>query len=118
MHSLSHKQVLSDYSSGASGLPWDVDAATMLENFHSYAMALYRIGAAEAACSKRQRAAFRLAKWLFDMGDGARLSVSQQVECEWSEARAPRLVSDLECLWARSLRARDRSGERCRAGLE
>ncbi len=47
--------------------------ATMLENFHSYAMALYRVGAAEAVGSKLQRAAFRLAQWLFDMGDGARL---------------------------------------------
>ena len=45
----------------------------MLENFHSYAMALYRIGAAEVAGSKRQRAAFPLAQWLFDMGDGTRL---------------------------------------------
>ncbi len=70
----SHKKVLIDYCSGASGLPWAVDAATMLENVHSYAMALYRIGAAEAAGSKRHRAAFRLAQWLFDMGDGARLS--------------------------------------------
>ena len=73
MHKHSHKNVTIDYSSGASWLPWAVDAATMLENFHSYAMALYRIGAAEAAGSKRQRAAFRLAQWLFDMGDGARL---------------------------------------------
>ena len=73
MHSHSHKHVMIDYSSGASGLPWAVYAATMLENFHSYAMALYRIGAAEAADSKRQRAAFRLAESLFDMGDGARL---------------------------------------------
>ena len=73
MHSHSHKNVMIDYSSGASGLPWEVDAATMLENFHSYAMALYSIGAAEAAGSKRQRAAFRLAQCLFDMGDGARL---------------------------------------------
>ena len=72
-HKHSHNQVMIDYSSGASGLPWAVDAATMLENFHSYAMALYRIGAAETAGSKRQRAAFRLAQWLFDMGDGARL---------------------------------------------
>jgi hypothetical protein len=55
------------------GLPWAVDVATMLENFHSYAMALYRVGAAEAVGSKLQRAAFRLAQWLFDMGDGARL---------------------------------------------
>ena len=73
MHKHSHKPVLIDYSSGASGLPRAVDAATMLENFHSYAMALYRIGAAEAAGSQRQRAAFRPAQWLFDMGDGARL---------------------------------------------
>jgi hypothetical protein len=77
MHSHSHKQVLIDCSSGASRLPWAVDAAMMLENFHSYAMALYRIGAAEAAGSKRQRAAFRLAKWLFDMGNGARLPACQ-----------------------------------------
>jgi hypothetical protein len=67
-HSHSHKKVLIDYTSGAIGLPWAVDAATKLENFHSYAMALYRIGAAEAAGSKRQRAAFRLAQWLFDRG--------------------------------------------------
>ena len=62
-----------DFRTGASGLPWAVDAATMLENYHSYAMALYRIGAAEAAGSKRQRAAFRLVESIFDMGDGARL---------------------------------------------
>jgi hypothetical protein len=56
MHKHSHKNVMIDYSSA-------VDAATMLENFHwhYYAMALYRIGAAEAPGSKRQRAAFRLA---------------------------------------------------------
>ncbi len=73
MQKHSHKKVLIDFSSGASGLPWEVDAATMLENFHSYAMALYRIGAAQAAGSKRQRAAFRLVESIFDMGDGARL---------------------------------------------
>ena len=72
-HKHSHKNVLIDYSSGAYGLPWAVDAATVLENFHSYAMALYRIGAAEAAGSKRQRAAFRLVESIFDMGDGAKL---------------------------------------------
>ena len=78
-HKHSHKNEMIDFSSesGASGLPWEVDAATMLENFHSYAMALYCIGAAEAAGSKRQRAAFRLAQWLFDMGDGARLPACQ-----------------------------------------
>ncbi len=72
-HKHSHKNVMIDFSSGASGLPWEVDAATMLENYHSYAMALYSIGAAEAAGSKRQRAAFRLVESIFDMGDGAKL---------------------------------------------
>ncbi len=73
IHKHSHKNVLIDFRSGASGPPWEVDAATMLENFHSYAMALYRVGAAEAAGSKRQRAAFRLVESIFDMGDGAKL---------------------------------------------
>ena len=68
-----HRKMLIDYSSGSGGVPWAVDAAAMLENFHAYAMALYRIGADEAAGSKRQRAAFRLAQSPFDMGDGARL---------------------------------------------
>jgi hypothetical protein len=57
MHKHSHKNVMIDYSSGASGLQWAVDAATMLENFHSYAMALYRIGAAETAGAAVGRAA-------------------------------------------------------------
>ena len=68
-----HRKMLNDYSSGSGGLPWAVDAAAMLENFHAYAMALYGIGADQEVGSKRQRAAYRLAQWLFDMGDGARL---------------------------------------------
>ncbi len=69
-----HRPVLIDYSSGCH---WA--AVTMLENFHScaiiVAMGLDRIGAAEAGGSKRQRVAYRLAKWLFDtgVGDGAGL---------------------------------------------
>jgi hypothetical protein len=46
----------------------------MLENFHSYAMALYRI---ECRGGGLEAAAGRLAEWLFDMGDGSRLLASE-----------------------------------------
>ena len=52
-----------------------VDAATMLEAFHSYAYELYLIGKEQGVGSKRQQAVFKLAKWLFDRGDGARLTM-------------------------------------------
>ena len=77
MHKHSHKNVLIDYSSGPLGCRGPSMRRRCSRTFHSYAMALYRIGAAEAAGSKRQRAAFRLAESLFDMGDGARLPARQ-----------------------------------------
>ncbi len=52
-----------------------VDAATMLETFLSYAYELYLIGKEQGAGSKRQQAVFKLTKWLFDRGDGARLTM-------------------------------------------
>ncbi len=39
-----------------------VDAATMLEGFHSYGQELYRIGKEQQQGSKRQNAVFMLAK--------------------------------------------------------
>ena len=56
-----------------------VDAATMLEAFHSYAYELYLIGKEQGAGSKRQQAVFKLAKWLFDTGDRARLTAGLQL---------------------------------------
>ena len=53
-----------------------VDAATMLEGFHSYAQQLYLIGEAQEPGSNRQKVPFALAKWFFDTGDRARLTVS------------------------------------------
>ena len=68
-----HRNLLIDYSSGFEALPWAVDAATMLEGFHSYAEELYLIGEQQVQGSRLQRAVYTMAKWLFDMGDGARL---------------------------------------------
>ena len=48
-----------------------VDVATMLEGFHSYAYELFLIGKAQTAGSKKQRAVYTLARWLFVKGDGA-----------------------------------------------
>jgi hypothetical protein len=68
-----HRNLLIDYSSGFEALPWAVDAATMLEGFHSDAEELFLIGEQEVQGSRLQRAIYTMAKWLFDMGDGARL---------------------------------------------
>ncbi len=62
-----------DFSSSFAPLPLAVDAATMLEVFHNYAHQLYLIGKRQSPGSQRQKAVITLAKWLFDMGDGARL---------------------------------------------
>jgi hypothetical protein len=43
----------------------------MLEVFHSYAYELFVIGQAQVAGSKKQRAVYTLARWLFIKGDGA-----------------------------------------------
>jgi hypothetical protein len=48
----------------------------MLEGFHSYAQELYLIGKEQDAGSNRQKVPFALAKWFFDTGDRARLTVS------------------------------------------
>jgi hypothetical protein len=53
-----------------------VDAATMLEAFHNYGQERYFIGKEQDEGSKKQRASFMLAKWFFDTGDRARLTVS------------------------------------------
>ncbi len=54
-----------------------VDASTMLEAFHIYRQELHRIGKRQPQGSQRQKAAFILAKWLFDMDrDRARLTRS------------------------------------------
>ena len=45
----------------------------MLEGFHSYAQELYLIGKEHDEGSKRRKAVFNLAKWLFHRGDGASL---------------------------------------------
>ena len=41
----------------------------MIEAFHSCAYELYLIGKEQDAGSKRQRAVFKLAEWLFDRGE-------------------------------------------------
>ena len=56
-----------------------VDASTMLEAFHIYRQELHRIGKRQPQPegSLRLKAAFILAKWLFDMDrDRARLTRS------------------------------------------
>ena len=68
-----HKNLLIDYSSGSEPLPWAVDAATLLGGFNSFAEELFLIGEQEVQGSRLQRAIYTMAKWLFDMGDGARL---------------------------------------------
>ncbi len=54
-----------------------VDAATMREALRSYAYELYLIGnlKEQDAGSKRQRAVFKLAEWIFVAGDRARLTM-------------------------------------------
>jgi hypothetical protein len=70
-----HKDALINYTSGFEPLPWAVDAATMLEAFHSYATELYLIGEQQVPGSRLQRAVYTIAKWLFVKGDGARLTM-------------------------------------------
>ncbi len=70
----SHTPEMIDFVSCFEPQSLAVDAATMLEAFHSYAYELYLIGKEQAEGSKRQKAVFKLAKWFFDRGDGARLT--------------------------------------------
>ena len=65
-----------DFLSSFRPLSLAVDAATMLEAFHNYGQERYFIGKEQDEGSKKQRAAFMLAKWFFDTGDRARLTVS------------------------------------------
>ena len=53
-----------------------VDAATMLEAFNNYGLERYLIGKEQDEGSKKQRAAFMLAKWFFDTGDRVGLATS------------------------------------------
>jgi hypothetical protein len=62
-----------DFSSSFAPVPLAVDAATMLEAFHSYGQELHRIGKRQPQGSQRRKATFVLAKWFFDTGDRARL---------------------------------------------
>ena len=62
-----------DFSSIFAPLPLAVDAATM---FHNYAYQLYLIGKRQSQGSQRQKAVFMPAKWFFDRGDRARLTVA------------------------------------------
>ena len=61
-----------------------VDAATimMLEAFHNYGQERYLIGKEQDEGSKKQRAAFMLAKWFFDTGDRVGLATSLSVATE------------------------------------
>ena len=65
-----------DFDSCFEPLSLAVDAATMLEAFHSYAYELYLIGKVQPQGSNRQNVPFKLAEWFFDAGDRARLTVS------------------------------------------
>ena len=65
-----------DFLSSFRPLHWAVDAATMLEAFHNYGQARYLIGKEQDEGSKKQRAAFMLAKWFFDTGDRVGLATS------------------------------------------
>ena len=71
----SHTPEMTDFVSCFEPQSLAVDAATMLEAFHSYAYELHLIGKERDEGSKRQQAVFKLAKWLFDRGDGARLTM-------------------------------------------
>jgi hypothetical protein len=68
-----HTREWIDFSSSFAPLPLAVDAATMLEAFHSYGQELHRIGKRQPQGSQRRKATFVLAKWFFDTGDRARL---------------------------------------------
>jgi hypothetical protein len=68
--------VVIDFDSCFEPLSLAVDAATMLEGFHSYAQELYLIGKEQDAGSNRQKVPFTLAKLFFDTGDRARLTVN------------------------------------------
>ena len=58
-------------------MPLAVDAATMLGALRSYADELYLSARSTwDEGSQRQKAVFLLAKWFFDRGDGARLTIS------------------------------------------
>ncbi len=46
------------------------------EAFHNYGQRLYLIGKRQSQGSQRQKAVFMPAKWLFDRGDRARLTVA------------------------------------------
>ncbi len=72
----SHTGVVIDFGSCFEPLSLAVDAATMLEGFHSYAQQLYLIGKEQEPGSNRQKVPFALAKWFLDTGDRARLTVS------------------------------------------
>jgi hypothetical protein len=72
----SHTPEWIDFSPSFARLPLAVDAATMLEGFHSYAQELYLIGKEQEPGSNRQKVPFALAKWFFDAGDRARLTVT------------------------------------------
>ena len=71
----SHTPQMIDFVSCFEPQSLAVDAATMLEAFHSYAYELYLIGKEQDAGSKRQQAVFKLAEWFFDRADGARLTM-------------------------------------------
>ncbi len=69
----SHTAEMIDFDSCFEPRSLAVDAATMLEAFHSYAYELCLIAKGQDAGSKRQQAVVKLAEWIFDRGDGARL---------------------------------------------
>ena len=71
----SHTPEMIDFVSCFEPQSLAVDAATMRDAFHSYAYELYLIGNEQDAGSKRQQAVVKLAEWIFDRADGARLTM-------------------------------------------
>jgi hypothetical protein len=71
----SHTAEVIDFDSCFEPRSLAVDAATMREAFRSYAYELCLIGKEQDAGSKRQQAVVKLAEWIFDRADGARLTM-------------------------------------------
>ena len=71
----SHTPEMIDFDSCFEPRSLAVDAATMREAFRSYAYELCLIGKEQDAGSKRQQAVVKLAEWIFDRADGARLTM-------------------------------------------
>ena len=71
----SHTAEMIDFDSCFEPRSLAVDSAMVREAFRSYAYELCLIGKEQGAGSKRQQAVVKLAEWIFDRADGARLTM-------------------------------------------